>query len=62
MVCNGWYCYYQITEKLQGLADLHGGSYFCLKADTSLTELFGDPCVVRMFLYIVNNFNKIKSS
>lgn len=36
---------YDITENLQGIADLNGGSYFVINTNETLSDLFSDPCV-----------------
>lgn len=35
---------YNVTEHIQGLIDLNGGSYIHISANTPLTRIFGDPC------------------
>jgi hypothetical protein len=34
----------EVTEQIQGLADIHGGAYVELDTNRSMTDLFGDPC------------------
>ena len=36
---------YDVTETMQGLADVHGGSFLSIPHDQSLSSLLGDPCV-----------------
>ena len=35
---------YDVTEFMQGLADLHGGSYMSISEETSVISLLSDPC------------------
>jgi hypothetical protein len=36
---------YNVTENIQGLVDLNGGSYIHISPNTPLTRIFGDPCL-----------------
>ncbi len=38
--------YNQVSENMQGLVDLNGGSYVHLSANVPLSRIFGDPCEV----------------
>lgn len=35
---------YNVTENIQGLVDLNGGSYIHISPQTPLSRIFGDPC------------------